>query len=108
MTWIINVHSKAVVELNGLPKEMRAKLTRLLDFVKEAGPQELREPHVKPLGNKLWEIRLTGKEGIARVIYVIFKNKQVALLHAFVKKTQKTPTAALQIAMRRLREMHDD
>ena len=61
MTWIINVHSKAVVELNGLPKEMRAKLTRLLDFVKEAGPQELREPHVKPLGNKLWEILLTGK-----------------------------------------------
>ena len=108
MIWIINVHSKAVVELNGLPTEMRAKLTRLLDFVKEAGPQELREPHVKPLGNKLWEIRLTGKEGIARVIYVIIKNKQVALLHAFVKKTQKTPIAALQIAMRRLREMHDD
>ncbi len=108
MTWIINVHSKAVIELNGLPIEMRVKLTRLLDFVKEAGPQELREPHVKPLGNKLWEIRLTGKDGIARVIYVIFKNKQVALLYAFVKKTQKTPTAALQIAMRRLREMHDD
>ena len=108
MEWVVKVHPKAVIEINALPVEMRAKLARLLDFVKEAGPQELREPHVKPLGNKLWEMRLTGKDGLARVIYVTFKGKQVALLSAFIKKTQKTPRAALEIAILRFKEMSHD
>jgi phage-related protein len=104
----VKVHPKAVAEIHDLPVEMRAKLTRLLDFMKCSGPQQLREPHVKSLGNKLWEIRLTGKDGIARILYVTFANKQLALLHAFIKKTQKTPTIALERAMRRLKEMPDE
>ena len=68
MKWAIIVHPDALEEINQLPADMRAKLTRLLELVQQVGPLELREPHVKNLGNKLWEIRLTGRDGIARVI----------------------------------------
>jgi phage-related protein len=86
MTWNIIVHPKAVLELNKLPVDMRAKLARLLEIIEQVGPFELREPHVKSLGNKLMEIRLSGKDGISRVIYVARTGREVVLLHAFYKK----------------------
>jgi phage-related protein len=55
------------------------------------GPHSVKEPHVKSLRNKLMEIRLTGRDGISRVIYALISDERVALLHAFIKKTQKTP-----------------
>lgn len=61
MKWNIDVHPKAVPEINALPVDMRAKLTRLLELIEQVGPFGLREPHVKSLGNKLMEIRLTGR-----------------------------------------------
>lgn len=105
MKWNIVVHHKAVPEINDLPVDMRAKLTRLLELIEQVGPFGLREPHVKSLGNKLMEIRLTGRQGISRVIYVVLRERKVNLLHAFIKKTQKTPKAALECAMTRLKEM---
>ena len=47
---------------------MRAKLARLLELIEQVGPLDLKEPHVKNLGNKLWELRLSGRDGISRVI----------------------------------------
>lgn len=105
MNWNIVVHPKAVSELNKLPVDMRAKLARRLEIIEQVGPFELREPHVKSLGNKLMEIRLGGKDGISRVIYVARTGREVVLLHAFIKKTQKTPETALACALRRLKEI---
>ena len=105
MKWNIVVHPKAVPEINALPVDMRAKLTRLLELIEQVGPFGLREPHVKSLGNKLMEIRLTGRQGISRVIYVVLADKKINLLHAFIKKTPKTPALALECAMKRLKEM---
>lgn len=51
------------------------------------------------------EIRLTGRQGISRFVYVVLTEKKVALLHAFIKKTPKTPTSALECALKRLKEM---
>lgn len=84
---------------------MRAKLTRILELIEQIGPFELKEPHVKNLGKKLMEIRLTGKQGISRVVYVVLTERKVALLHAFIKKTQKIPASALECALKRLKEM---
>ncbi len=105
MKWNIDVHPKAVPEINSLPVDMRAKLTRLLELIEQVGPFGLRESHVKSLGNKLMEIRLTGRQGISRVIYIVLAEKKVSLLHAFIKKTQKTPASALECAIKRLKEM---
>jgi len=63
---------------------------------------------VKHLEGKLWEVRAKGAEGIARAVYITVSGRRVVVLHAFVKKTQKTPAGALDIARRREREVEND
>lgn len=65
----------------------------------------LGRPHCAPLGNGLWEVRssLTGNR-IARVIFCMGEGHMI-LLHAFIKKTQKTPQADLALAMKRMKEV---
>jgi phage-related protein len=60
---------------------------------------------VKHLEGKLWELRLVGRDGSARVIYLTIKDRQVVLLRAFVKKTQKTPLGELDIARTRAKSL---
>jgi phage-related protein len=60
---------------------------------------------VKPLGDKLWELRLTGRDGIARAIYVTATGKRVVIVRVFVKKTEKTPPKELRTARMRAKEV---
>jgi phage-related protein len=61
-------------------------------------------PLVRSLGKELWEVRSNLLQGrIARIIFCI-ANKQVVLLHGFIKKTQKTPPSEIELALRRKRE----
>jgi phage-related protein len=50
-------------------------------------------------------MRMKGRDGIARAIYVTAKGERVVVVHAFVKKTQKTPRSALEIARSRAKEV---
>ena len=60
-------------------------------------------PHIKKLaGTPLWEIRILG-EVSTRILYVTQKEKRILLLHAFVKKTNKTPLKEIDIALSRLK-----
>ena len=65
----------------------------------------LGEPHTKAMGEGLFELRLKGAEGIARVFYCTIVGKRIFMLHAYVKKTQKTPKADLQLAVNRMKEV---
>jgi phage-related protein len=65
----------------------------------------MHEPYVKHLEGKLWEMRMKGRDGIARAISVTTKGERVVVLHAFVKKTQKAPQRALEIARERAKEV---
>lgn len=62
-------------------------------------------PLCRPLGDSLWEVRsdLTGNR-IARVVFSIVDGRMV-LLHAFVKKTRKTPDGERRLALKRLKEI---
>jgi phage-related protein len=62
-------------------------------------------PLCRPLGSGLWEIRssLDGNR-IARVIFCIAEGRMV-LLHGFIKKTQKTLKADLDLARDRQNEV---
>lgn len=48
---------------------------------------------------------MKGKDGIARAIYVTAKGERVVVVHAFAKKTQKTPQGVLEIARQRAKEV---
>jgi len=59
------------------------------------------------MGAGLFELRLKAAEGIARVLYCTLSNRGIVMLHQFVKKSEKTPRKALDIARRRMREVKD-
>ena len=88
-----------------LPREMQARFLRISELLESFGPQRVGLPHVRPLGEKLWEMRLTGKDGIGRAIYTAASGRRLVVLHAFVKKTQKTPRRAIETALRRSKEI---
>jgi phage-related protein len=67
--------------------------------------ERIGSPHVKHLQGKLWEMQFGGRDGIARAVYVTAVGRRVIVLHAFVKKAQKTPRAALELAQRRATEI---
>ncbi len=105
-TWRVEVLNAVVqAEIDALPGDIRAKLAHIVELMEAAGPHRMREPHVKPLGDKLWEMRMSGRDGIARAIYVLAVGRRVVILHAFVKKTQKTLPRALKLALARAKEL---
>ncbi|MGB7416224.1 MAG: type II toxin-antitoxin system RelE/ParE family toxin [Thermosynechococcaceae cyanobacterium] len=58
-------------------------------------------PLCHSLGNGLWEVRSSiSDRRIARVIFCIAYERMV-LLHAFIKKTQKTPKRDIDLALKR-------
>lgn len=106
MTWHIEFMDERVeAELLALPKDMQARFLHISELLQEFGPQHVGMPHIRPLGNKLWEMRLSGKSGIGRAIYIAIRERRMVVLHVFVKKTQKTPPRAIELALARAKEI---
>jgi phage-related protein len=105
MTWKIALFEssrgeKPVEEfINSCNSSTKGKIISKLNLLKEFGFQ-LGMPHSKKLTRDLYELRIRGKEEV-RIIYV-FKNAQIIFLHAFKKKTRKTPQREIEIAQKRL------
>lgn len=87
------------------PKTIQAKFTHIVELIEKHGPQEVGMPFVKAIGNKLFEIRSKGQEGIGRAFFCMAFGKEIIILHAFIKKTQKIPAKELEIAKKRLKEV---
>ena len=100
--WSVETHAAVDSEIAALPPGLRARLVRLLEMVETVGLDRLREPHVRHLEGKLWELRAKAVEGIARGIYVTATGRRVVVLHVFAKKSQRTPRRALATARQRL------
>jgi len=103
--WRVETLNTAVdAEIAALPEDIRARFAHIGQLIAEFGLLRIREPYVKHLSGKLWEMRAGGKSGIARAIYVAAIGQRVVILHVFVKKTQKTPPRALETAIIRAKE----
>jgi phage-related protein len=106
MTWVVVSLDKRVDdELEAMPLDIQARYQRIAHMISTYGLERVNEPYVKHLEGKLWEMRMKGRDGIARAIYVAVTGKKVVVLRAFIKKTQKTPTRELEIARERLKGM---
>lgn len=82
----------------------KLKALRILSNIEEFG-LSYAIPHIKKLtGTPLWEIRILGGDSV-RILYVTQQGKQILLLHAFIKKTDKTPTKEIKISLARLHEI---
>jgi phage-related protein len=104
VTYSIIYYSDQVQEdVLALPDTLQARYIGLTARMIEHGPN-LGLPHTDALGGGLFELRLKGVEGIARVMYCLMIERQILVLHVFVKKTQKTPPRELGIARQRMKE----
>ena len=71
MSWRVEILNDTVAaEIAALPADMQARFLRIAERIASAGLESLSEPHVKRLEGKLWELRFTGRNGIARALYV--------------------------------------
>jgi phage-related protein len=106
MAWTIETLNATVdAELDELPADMRAQLIRISELIESVGLTNVKEPHVRHVRSQLWEIRLKGKAGIARALYVTAKEQRVVIVRAFIKKTEKTPTGEIDLALQRAKEL---
>ena len=80
-----------------LDTKMQAKMFRELELLETFG-NELREPHSKPLGDGIYEIRAKVASDITRGLYFFVVNRKIILTNGFVKKTQKTPDSEITLA----------
>jgi phage-related protein len=102
MPWSVETLNETVdAELTELPPDMRARLVRIAELIEAVGLPSVKEPHVRHIRDHLWEIRLTGKAGIARALYVTAKGQRVVIVRAFTKKTEKTPAGEIELALQR-------
>jgi len=79
-----------------------AKILHAIKLLANNGPF-LKPPYIKKLQNQLYELRISGTVAI-RIFYTIHNNEYY-LLHAFKKKSQKTPTKELKVALDRRKEI---
>ena len=104
--WAVETLNSVVdAELAELPADMRARFVRIASLIEEFGLEQVREPHVKHLQGALWEMRLKGRDGISCALYVTATGRRVVVLRVFVKKTQKTPSREIALAMERARQV---
>jgi len=105
MNWRIEYYSPKLEEdVLNLPTGLLARYLHLIDLMLEFG-SNLGMPHTKAIEGGLFELRVKGKEGIARVFYCTKIGKRIVMLHVFVKKTQKTPKKEMKLAMQRMKEV---
>lgn len=74
-------------------------------MIEQLGLSVMREPYIKHLQGKLWEMRMTVRDGIARAIYITASGKRVVIVCAFTKKTQKTPRSEIELALKRAEQV---
>jgi phage-related protein len=95
---------KVYAEYLALSQDVQAKIAWIIQLIEQMGLEEIGEPYVKHIQEKLWEIR--GKSG--RALYVAITGRVVVILRCFTKTTDKTPPREIEIALSRLKEMESN
>jgi phage-related protein len=103
--YTISYYSIAVqAQIIELPDTLAARYVVLTRRMLALGPN-LGEPHTKAFGDGLFELRLKGSEGIARVFFCTLVGKRIVMLHSFIKKSDRTPLREIDVAETRMKEI---
>ena len=107
MDYRIEYYSDAVeAQILALPDTLAARYIVLTRRMTAVGAN-LGPPHTDSFGDGLFELRLKGADGIARVFFCTLIGRRIMMLHSFIKKSQKTPLRELQVARKRMKEIKD-
>jgi len=106
VTWSFSfLNAEVKGELDALAADVRASFERIVQLVQAVGLEGVHEPYIKHIEDRIWEMRLRGRDGIARALYVTATGWRVVILRVFTKKTQKTPRREIELARQRAREV---
>jgi phage-related protein len=106
MNWRVEFLDERVqAELEAFPTNIVASFLRISRLIEARGPHMVHEPYVKHLEGPVWEMRMKGRDGIARAAYMTATGLRVVVLHVFGKKTQKTPRREIETALKRAKEV---
>ena len=106
MLWKIEFYDEKVkANIKEWPAGILAKFIWVSDAIEKVGPADIGMPHIRALGQGLFEIRVKAREGIGRAIFCTVKGKVVIILNGFIKKTQKTPPGEIALAKKRMAEV---
>jgi len=83
--------------LDSLEPKMNAKMVGLMEILEEKG-YSLREPYSAPLEDGIFELRAVQGSNISRALYFFYIEGRIIITHGFIKKTQKTPGAQIELA----------
>ena len=92
--------------LEGHNDKVRAKFIKLLEVLKELGP-DLKRPYADVLHSGIRELRVGFGGNAHRALYFFFVRDIIAITHAFMKKTDKAPPDEIERAVRFKRDFED-
>jgi phage-related protein len=98
------IHNNIQKFIDDLDHDTSAHVMHALFELSRYG-NELTTPLSKPIGHKLFELRIL-KPMHVRIIYV-FHNNQAWVLHIFKKKTDKIPLRDIELAKQRYKLLFD-
>lgn len=100
----VEIHSKVKEFIDSQPLKVQTKIARAIDLLECYG-LKLTEPYLKKLKDlNLWEIRIIFSSNIYR-IFIYHGPDRLHLIHGFIKKTPKTPSKEINIALKRMKEI---
>ena len=106
MRWtVVFLNEEINGALDALPIDLRASFQRIVELIQAHGLERIREPYLKHLQGPLWEMRLKGRSGIARAVYVTASGMRIVIVHIFAKKTRKTPRSEIIQALKKAEEV---
>jgi len=80
MVWTVRFLNDEVRNaLDALPRDIRVRFERIVELIQSHGLERVREPYVKHLEGPVWEMRMKGKDGIARAAYVTASGHRVVV-----------------------------
>lgn len=84
--------------IDALDVKVAAKVLKYINFLREHNGY-LDEPYSKHIRGNIRELRVDFARDQHRIFYFTFVGKAIILLHAFAKKTSKTPPREIHIAI---------
>lgn len=86
--------------IDSLAPRTQQKFFAVVGMLENLGKQ-LPEPHAKPLGKGIYELRFTGQEGHIRILHFFYEQKNIIFTNGFIKKSNKTPKNEIDLAEKR-------
>jgi phage-related protein len=102
---VLFLDERVEAQMEHQPADIRARFDRIQQLICEYGPMQLPPKYVSHIDDKLWELRMKGKDGIARALYVTASGQRLVIVRVFTRKTQKTPAREIKLARQRAEEV---